>query len=358
MFARKWKSSRLVAIGVLSFGALSLIGFATNPAAGADDELKQRATWSPPPPIQVKTELDAWLTSRPVDAAALQQIAVLWTADDTLVAGPETLERLVLSLAIVDPAARELATFCRSDSSSGEFPQFTVLIASPTVPLVRNNLRLYYGRWLAQHQYYDEAVEQLGGLAPADVVDPVSLLFFQSVAYHRLLDKEHCLPAITKLMENESAIPRRYLALARLMDADLRPLKPDSLDEIARLMDDIRRRLDLGRAGTKVRKEEDDVIAKLDKMIEEMEKEKQKQQQQQQGGGAANPSSPRPDSTPGGIQGPGNIDPKQIGNKSGWGNLPPKERQEALQQISKDLPAHFRETIEEYFRKLARDGSK
>jgi hypothetical protein len=38
--------------------------------------------------------------------------------------------------------------------------------------------------------------------------------------------------------------------------------------------------------------------------------------------------------------------------------LPAKDRQEVLQQISKDLPAHYRETIEEYFRKLARDGVK
>ena len=57
-----------------------------------------------------------------------------------------------------------------------------------------------------------------------------------------------------------------------------------------------------------------------------------------------------------GGKGPGNVDPKDIGSKSGWGNLPPKQRQEALQQISKDLPAHYREVIEEYFRRLAREG--
>jgi hypothetical protein len=51
------------------------------------------------------------------------------------------------------------------------------------------------------------------------------------------------------------------------------------------------------------------------------------------------------------------VDQKKIGSKSGWGDLPPKEREEALQQISKDLPAHFRDVIEEYFRKLAREES-
>ena len=47
------------------------------------------------------------------------------------------------------------------------------------------------------------------------------------------------------------------------MEADIKPLKEDSLDEIARLMDDIRRRLALARG--QGRAEEDSVIAKLEK---------------------------------------------------------------------------------------------
>ena len=122
-------------------------------------------------------------------------------------------------------------------------------------------------------------------------------------------------------------------------------------------MDDIQRRLNFGRAGTRVRDEEEDVIAKLDKMIEDLEK--QRQQAQQSSGssnGTLQPSKPAEDSNAMGGKGPGNVDQKRLKNEAGWGNLPPKERQEALQQISKDLPAHFRDVIEEYFRKLARDG--
>ena len=81
------------------------------------------------------------------------------------------------------------------------------------------------------------------------------------------------------LLENESAIPRRYAAVASLMEADIKPLKTDSLDEIARLMEDIERRLKLARAGKRVRQQEDDVVAKLDKMIEKMEEQKKQQQQ-------------------------------------------------------------------------------
>ncbi len=61
---------------------------------------------------------------------------------------------------------------------------------------------------------------------------------------------------------------------------------------------------------------------------------------------------------PAGGTGPGDVAPKQLGTETDWGNLPPKQREEALQQLSKDLPSHYRDVIEEYFRKLARDGEQ
>ncbi len=55
------------------------------------------------------------------------------------------------------------------------------------------------------------------------------------------------------------------------MVADIKPMKDDSLDEVARLMNDVQRRLDLGRAGTRVREEEQEIVDKLEKMIEQIE---------------------------------------------------------------------------------------
>jgi len=335
-----------------------MTGFAG--VAWGQDEFAKRASWSTPTPAAVRSVLDGWLATQKIDEPTKQRLVALWPADEAAVEGAVLLERFVETVATVMPPARQLQKAIQATSAPESAPASPLLEDASLAPLVRNNLKLYVGRWLAQNSLYDEALEQFGALQPADVVDPASLLFYQSVAHHRLLAKDKCLPVITKLMENEKEIPRRYLTLAKLMEADLAPLKADSLDEIARLMDDIHRRLDLGRAGTKVRQEEDDVIAKLDKMIEEMEKQQQQQQQQQQssGNGSSSPSSPKQDSNAGGVQGPGNVDPKNIGSRSGWGDLPAKQRQEALQQISKDLPAHYRETIEEYFRKLARDGGK
>lgn len=44
---------------------------------------------------------------------------------------------------------------------------------------------------------------------------------------------------------------------------------------------------------------------------------------------------------------------KKFGNQDEWGDLPPKQREEAVQQIGRDFPSHYRDVIEQYFRRLA-----
>jgi hypothetical protein len=168
------------------------------------------------------------------------------------------------------------------------------------------------------------------------------------------LDKEKGLKAIQTLLTNVANFPNRYRSVATLMKNDLESLKDESLDHISRQMEDVRRRLALGRAGKKVREVEDDVIAALDKLIKELEDRQQQQSQNSAGGGAApQPQQAMPDSRIARIQGAGEVDRRRIGNTSGWGDLPPKQREEALQQIGKDFPPHYRDAIEQYFRKLA-----
>ncbi len=342
--------SRRISIGCMWCLALFLLASPLH----ADGEFDKRASWSMPSPDAVRQQLEQWLKDYSIDELTRAKIDVLWPKEGGPTDPAALLDQLVTTIALVDTDARELVVFC---TRGGGLPrEFTFLVDEQKADWIRHNARLYYGRWLAQNRFYDEALVQLDGLKTAEVIDPASLLFYQGTAHHRLLDKDKCLPIISKLLEQSEQIPRRYATLAKLMKSDIEPLKKDSLNEIARMMDDITRRLSLGRAGKRVRTEEDDVIAKLDKMIEEMEQQQQQQSGSGTGQGSLNPSSPAQDSAPLGGSGPGNVDSKSTGNASGWGDLPPKQRQEALQQISKELPAHFREVIEEYFRKLAREG--
>ncbi len=340
---RDWRS-RCVAVAM--WAALS------GGLARGDDELARQATWSLPTPDQVRQQLDAVVQRQTLDEPTRAQLAAIWAEEGGPHEPAQMLEKTADSLALISDGAREVVEFCHTQTAVVSLRDFGILLDEQQPPFVRSNLRLLYGQWLAQNRYYDESLQQLEGLRPEDVIDPAALLFYQSTGYHRMPDKKQCLPLVARLLENEKLVPRRYATIAQLMQADLEPLKTDSLDEVSRLMDEVQRRLDLKRAGTRVREQEDEILAKLDKLIKKLE------EQQQSASSVANltPSNPAQDSKPMGGLAPGNIDPKSIGTNSGWGNLPPKQRQEALQQIGKDLPAHYREVIEEYFRKLAREG--
>jgi hypothetical protein len=302
---------------------------------------------------QVRNEVFAWLDSQPLDEPVRRQLREAWLADVGRGDESQLLDRVAVTVAAVVPEANQVYQACQQKPTL-PLPAWPLFDPARPEDFVSRTMRVYVARWLVHHQLYDEAIELTRGLKPEDVVFPATLLFYQSVAHHKLLHKDECLPLLARLLANESSIPRRYRDVARLMTADLTPLQPDSLDEISRMMDDIRRRLDLGRAGRIVRKQEDDVIAKLDKMIEELEKQLQQQQAAAAGGGNLQPSQPAQDSVPLGGTGPGNVAQRNIGHGSGWGNLPPRQREEALQEISKNLPSHYRSVIEEYFRKLAR----
>jgi hypothetical protein len=301
---------------------------------------------------RVHGELFAWLAERKVDEATRTKAADIWSAKPAPRSGIELLDRVVHVLALGDENAHKLVELCSAPRLPAPLATPVWLADAKTPALVRTNLRLWYGRWLAQQAMFDEAEEQLQSLQPGDVVDPATLLFYQGVVYYRLINQDAGLETLDKLLDAQQA-PQRYLTIARLMEADLKGVKEDSLDHIARRMDDVRRRLDLGRAGNKVRQVEDGVIKSLDKLIKELEDNEQKQQQSASAGNSIRSTSPAPDSVPMGGKGRGEVTKRDIGNQSGWGNLPPKQREEAMQQIGREFPAHYRDVIEQYFRKLA-----
>ncbi len=319
------------------------------------DDLARRPTWSIPASEEVHQQLEDWWQTQSLSSAVQQQLAAVWT-EPIAESGEPLLDRLVRTVALVDPRAVSLMDQCLQPRTRVQLEEQSILSDEELPEWIRRNLSLYYAQWLTGEHYYDEARSLLADLTPEQVCDPAALLFYQAVVHHRLLEKESCLTALDKLLQNEPAVPQRYTKLARLMEADLRPLETDSLDEVARIMESIRVRLGHARAGKRVRQEEEDVIAKLDKMIEQLEEQASQAAAAASASGNQAPSAPMQDSMPGGQTGPGNVDPKKLGSRTDWGNLPPKDREQALQQLGKDLPSHYRDVIEGYFRKLAQDG--
>ena len=269
----------------------------------------------------------------------------------------QTLDLAAASFAASSDDAAELVALCNSAYEGPAVVDPELLADADVPPLVRRNLRLYYARWLAQYGLYDEVLHQIGDLRPAEVIDPASLLFYQMVAYHQLVRPDDARSAMVQLMEREESLPRRFQQVAQLVERDLSGLEDESLDHIARRMHDIRRRLAYGRAGSQVQEIEQGVLDSLDKKIKDLEDQQQQQQAAASAGsgGAQQPSQGMQDSKIAELKAPMQVDRRDIGNKSGWGDLPPKEREQALQQIGREFPAHYRELVEQYFRELANE---
>jgi hypothetical protein len=331
--------------------------------ATADDALKRQASWQSYDATQIATMLRSALDELGVAPAEMDRVAeeflVAVEQDDI-----DPLDAFVESSRSLVPVIDELVAHSQDSISKAaakvdpNSPTYGEVESLPKS--LRMSLRTWLGRKLVRARLYDEALPVIAEVNPTESIDPASVMFYRGACYHALMMKKESLADLRKLLENEDDCPVRFNRTAQLMIADIQPLKEDSLDEISRLMTDVTRRLDLGRSGQTVTEQEQKVIDKLTKLIEKIEEQQQQQQQQQQqsqgqGGGQGGQGQPMNDSRAAGASGKGDVDKKSIDQKDGWGNLPPAERQQALQQISRDLPTHYREAIEAYFRKLATD---
>jgi hypothetical protein len=318
-------------------------------------EIEFEATWQPPTYAAVRGEVETWLAASDADREAESAVRKLWpeAADDS--GKTDLLDRVAASLAAVEPRAAELLAACQANYLGPEPPDAKWLVAADNTPpaFVANNLRLYYARWLAQFGLFDEVLAALDGLRPADVVDPASLLFYRTVAHQQLVQPDEARAALVQLLEHREQLPQRYQQLAQLLERDLSSFSDESLDHIARRMNDIRRRLNYGRAGERVQAIERSVVESLDEKIKQLEEQQKRQSAMAQANGQSTPSNPAQDSMLPTMQAPMQVDQKDIGNKAGWGDLPPRERERAMQQIGRDFPAHYRDLIEQYFRELA-----
>jgi hypothetical protein len=330
----------------------------TATAAQGGSDFVAEPTWQPVSLEVAFQRLVEYFNAAGVAPDRQAQARTLWQAADSDATSADLLDRLAAALAQTDQRVAELVSFCAKPHGPESLPEFAWLADSATPLLVRNNMRLYLARWQVQQGYFDEALAWMAGLKASDVVAPDALLFYRAVAHHQLVQPDEADASLGQLLEREEDLPSRYQKLANLMRQDLAGLKDESLDHIARRMEDIRRRLALGRSGERVQGVESGVIESLDKLIKQAEEQMQQQQAQSSSAPGGRPSgSPMPDSQPAELKGPGSVDRRDIGRGTDWGNLPDKEREKALQEIGREFPSHYREVIEEYFRRLAAEES-
>jgi len=303
---------------------------------------------------QVQAQLFQWLASVKVDSAVATQIASKWADRSKLtqLTAEETLDLVIDSLSLADTTVNELVESCRRNGVH-------VMLnfeGDRSVPFFRDAVQLYYARWLTQHRFYDEAVTMLDGMNPEASIDPASLFFYRSACRLRLLKSTEAADDLTLLLDNTLDVPARYRAVAELMKAEM-GTTAEGLPQVARLMSDVERRLDLGKADDPVQKREDEVIAALDKLLEEMEKQQQEQQQNSGQGGGQQQNQPSQQgaaqSTIKGSAGNGDAERKELTENGNWGMLDQQSEAQAKELIRQKLPANFLDAIGRYTRRIA-----
>lgn len=317
-------------------------------------EFSRPASWSQPSDATLGKQLKAWLNDRQnVDTDKQAAALAVWT--EPTKPTRDRLDRLLQAVATAEPAYQPFLANIGSLS-----PQMVIELTDRFDPSSGNDFgrqvaALWTARLLVRLGRYDEATPLLMKQSVAASPDPVTLLFCRAACEYWLLQTTAAMETIARLLEREQEIPIRYRQLAVLLEADLATLEEESLDHISRRMRDITRRLDLGHAGPGIRGVQDGVIQSLDKLIKKLEDQQQQQQAASGAGGGDTGGDGRPmeDSQLAGGKGRGEVTSRKFNEGDDWGNLPPRQREEALQQIGREYPAHYREAIEQYFKRLA-----
>jgi hypothetical protein len=325
-------------------------------------ELPSFGTLSTATADEARVQAAAWLKSADkTDAATQKAFEAVWAQQDRSV-----VDRVAETLALGNPAAAKLLTEARDGAHAAPIAVPALLRDSKQTAFFRNNLGLAYAKSLSNRRVYEEALEVFKLVKPEKVVDPSVYLFHRAVAEHALTLKDDANRSILRLLDDAVDAPDRYKMVAILMAFEMQSWKeadiPSRLSSIARKMDNIERRLELARGGPKTQKIQKDAVARLDEIIKELENQCKGDCNggccpggSKPGGGQG--STPMPDSVVAKNGGKGNVSEKDLKQMAqGWGKLPEKDRAEAIQQLTRDMPPKYREVIETYFRKIASES--
>lgn len=305
---------------------------------------------------QVAEQVRSWLQAAGAESSAA---AERWQQPSRLaeMSASELLDEVILTFAEVDPAVRRLVEQAQAAGPLDD----VVFDGIRNTPFFQHQVSLFQGRWLGQHRFYDESLALLESLKPDDVIDPATLLFYRGVCQAELLQRKPAMDSLSLLLNNTVAVPERYQVVATALLEELRQQEDEGLSQVARLMKDVGRRLDLGRAGDQTQDQEEAVIAALDKLMEELE---QQQQQQQQSGADGNGSQQNQSGSQGanrsqikGSSAEGIADRKELNDKGKWGMLDDQQEAQTRELIRQKFPPNFLDQIGRYTKKLAERDS-
>lgn len=355
---KKLLNSLLAVVTFACCGALDLPASAQDsPPLGADPQVEAKVVFEKMAVDQVRTELLQWLASTGADRETLQTVTQDWADTDALAAlsGEELLDLLVNSFGQVDTATQRLVT----DSYGPTAPAGVVFDGIREATIFRNQIQQFRARWMVQHRFYDEALPLLAELVPETVVDPAGLLFYRALCQSKLLRRREAIDSLSLLLNNTLDVPDRFRVIAEMLQTELATRKDDGLNQVSQLMQDVERRLDLGRSGDDTQQQETAIISALDQLLEKMEEEQNKKKNSSsssgEGGAESIPGQQGADRTvnKGPSSSTGDADRKELTEKGKWGMLNKQAEAKARELIRQKFPSNFLDQIGRYTKKIA-----
>jgi len=310
----------------------------------------------------VRSKTFVWVAKAKVQSPDLKErVGKIWSDADDSFTSSQLLDRAVATFRLIDQETAKLLAECKLLDAPLISPATEMLTKKNLDPFYANNMRLWVGRYLTQRRMYDEALKLFEMTDAKQVIDPAALFYFQAVCQQQLLHISDARKSLKTLLQNTESVPMRYQTVATLMEYTLNDYKEGSLDEVSRHMEDVERRLDLGRSGSRVQRSEQKAIALLNEIIEKLEQQSGSSSSSGEGSGQNNSNqpggSPAKDSVVKGSTAPGNVD-KKNGAKKGWGGLDAKELAKVKSMIDRNFPAQYYQAFKKYSLKQAEREAK
>ncbi len=218
---------------------------------------------------------------------------------------------------------------------------------------------------LSKEGKYEQSEHIFKNIQAAPIYHRDSANFWHLLNNFKLNNKQESERLILQLEDSfTQSLPERHRVLVALMKSDLQQWKSDDLGDIARDMKVNEDRLVIAQGGPATQSIQQSVVDRLSKLIKQSEDDLEsasaiaaaKIQGQQE---AAKSSNPLDKSIVQDGDGSGTVDQGKLRKLSEhWGSLPPRGRARALQELTQGMDRRHRETVENYFRKLAGSQSK
>ncbi len=272
------------------------------------------------------------------------------------------------ALAVLSEPYRDALAAFDAEPPAVAAAKFEALLGSPD-PYVAASAAYFHARSVWETGDFERLTAALGDLDQrSDSLrrhTPLAprLWLLKAAGEARCLRYDAAATTLAAMHQHFRGLPELVAIGARQLQLEVERRESGTLDEVASLMTYSAERLRVDDAGGQTRARQQEAIALLDKLIDEM---RQQEQQQGSGGrssgrpGGATPRSdqPAPESTApesgeapmGELHAAPRIEPGE-----NWGNLPPAERDRILQAIRERFPSRYRELIEQYYRALAEE---